>query len=251
MDGTLLNYDMKIPESAVDAIQQLRKNGVLAVLSTGRPMSTIPKPLIDIGFDGIVAGGGTSVYYKGEKMQDITLPQEVARKYVEVFEKHNVKVVMEGPEFIYVPDVADDDFEADRRRYGEWGMDIMRSWGQEDIVVNKMTYQKKIVGDVHAVVPYLEDEFVHMSYDLPWGDFFRKGHTKASGMQVMMDELGISAQETAAFGDSENDLEMFDMVGYSIAMGNGNDTIKQASDYVTDPVDDNGIYNGLKHLGLI
>ena len=54
-----------------------------------------------------------------------------------------------------------------------------------------------------------------------------------------------------AFGDQLNDLEMLSFVEHGVAMGNANDEVKAAADYVTDSVDDNGIENALKHFQLI
>ena len=57
--------------------------------------------------------------------------------------------------------------------------------------------------------------------------------------------------ESLCFGDGGNDLGMFDAVGTSIAMGNGNSEVKEMADFVTDGVDENGIWNACVRLGLI
>ena len=54
-----------------------------------------------------------------------------------------------------------------------------------------------------------------------------------------------------AFGDGGNDLTMFGVVGTAIAMGNGNEDVKEQADYVTDDVDRDGIYNACVRLGLL
>ena len=54
-----------------------------------------------------------------------------------------------------------------------------------------------------------------------------------------------------AFGDGFNDLEMFDEVDYSIAMGNSCDPLKARATYITDSVHLNGIYKALRKLNLI
>ena len=62
---------------------------------------------------------------------------------------------------------------------------------------------------------------------------------------------GIDREETMAFGDGENDMEMLRYVGIGVAMGNASDAVKAAADYVTDTVDDDGIEKALRHFGLI
>ena len=54
-----------------------------------------------------------------------------------------------------------------------------------------------------------------------------------------------------AFGDGGNDIEMLRYAGTGVAMGNADDAVKAAADYVTTSVDDDGIMNALKHFGLI
>ena len=57
--------------------------------------------------------------------------------------------------------------------------------------------------------------------------------------------------EIMAFGDHYNDIEMLEGVGIGVAMGNAQKEVKQAADYVTDTNEKDGIYQGLKHYGLI
>ena len=63
--------------------------------------------------------------------------------------------------------------------------------------------------------------------------------------------LNISKAECIAFGDGHNDAEMVKFVGLGIAMGNALEKVKVASDYVTSDIDDDGIYNALKHFNII
>ena len=54
-----------------------------------------------------------------------------------------------------------------------------------------------------------------------------------------------------AFGDEDNDLDMIAYVKTGIVMGNGSDNMKKIADYITESVDNNGIYNAVRHYGLI
>ena len=66
-----------------------------------------------------------------------------------------------------------------------------------------------------------------------------------------MDYFDISREETMAFGDGDNDLDMLAFVNTGIAMGNGSENVKKIAEYITDPVDNDGIFNAVKRYGLI
>lgn len=79
----------------------------------------------------------------------------------------------------------------------------------------------------------------------------KRGYSKATGIAQMCRLAGVRREDTYAFGDSANDLEMLSFVAHGIAMGNGTKEAKEAAEYVTTDIEEDGIYNGLLHYGLI
>lgn len=67
----------------------------------------------------------------------------------------------------------------------------------------------------------------------------------------MLTHLNCSVENTYAFGDGLNDLEMFELVKYPVAMGNAFDIVKKSASYVTTSNDEDGIVNGLHLCGII
>ena len=63
--------------------------------------------------------------------------------------------------------------------------------------------------------------------------------------------FGIKLEETMAFGDGGNDIDMLKHAGIGVAMGNAGDNVKEIADYITTSVDDDGITNALKHFNVI
>ena len=74
---------------------------------------------------------------------------------------------------------------------------------------------------------------------------------KMWGIRQMLKHLGLKPEEVMVFGDGENDVEMIRYAGIGIAMENGEASAKEAADYVTAGVDEDGIWKGLVHYGLI
>ena len=68
---------------------------------------------------------------------------------------------------------------------------------------------------------------------------------------MLLEHYGISRDEIIAFGDGDNDVEMLAFAGIGVAMGNGTAAVKKAADYITDDIDEGGIYNALVHFGVI
>ncbi|MBW5377106.1 Cof-type HAD-IIB family hydrolase, partial [Brachyspira pilosicoli] len=74
---------------------------------------------------------------------------------------------------------------------------------------------------------------------------------KHIGIDKIIEHYGIKLEETIAFGDGGNDISMIKHAHIGVAMGNANKEVKEIADYITDDVDNNGIYNALKHFNII
>ena len=79
-------------------------------------------------------------------------------------------------------------------------------------------------------------------------DIVSSANSKASGMEAICRHYGIRQEDTIAFGDGGNDIDMLQWAGIGIAMGNADDTVKQAADMVTTSVDDEGIEHAIDIL---
>ncbi len=62
---------------------------------------------------------------------------------------------------------------------------------------------------------------------------------------------GIPQRETLSFGDGDNDVQLLQWAGVGVAMGNGSPLCRQAADYITDDVGENGVKNALVRLGVL
>ena len=73
-----------------------------------------------------------------------------------------------------------------------------------------------------------------------WLDLTPVGISKAHGLERVAGHLGLSADDALAIGDGRNDLEMLAWARRGVAMGQAIDLVKEAADFVTDPVDEDG-----------
>lgn len=251
IDGTLWNEHMQIPESTVAAVRALRANGHYAFLCSGRSRSNIrSKSLLGIGFDGVVAACGTHVDFHGEQMFSVLLTKAQVDKAIGVLRKHHMHMILEGPRYTYVDQ---DTFQKDpyvvylRKELGE---DLKLIEGCDEIEINKLSAAVN-GADLSKVRRELGEDFDIIVHNEELIEIVPGGHSKATGIQKVSELLGISHENTFAFGDSANDLEMLRFVAHGIAMGNGTREAKSAAEYITADIEENGIRQGLRHYGLI
>ena len=83
------------------------------------------------------------------------------------------------------------------------------------------------------------------------GELINRAYNKGTAVLRLSEYLGIAAEDTIAFGDSMNDLEMLQTAGYSVCMGNGSKRLQGIADMVCPPVNRDGLYRAFVQLGLI
>ena len=97
IDGTMWEHTNFIPQSTIEGIHKLRKNGVHAFLCTGRSRAYVKNPeLLNIGFDGIISGCGTMIEYHNEVVFYKKLDQDLIQNTVTFLKEHHAAVIMEG-----------------------------------------------------------------------------------------------------------------------------------------------------------
>ena len=252
IDGTLWDFYNQIPESTVEAIRALRKNGNYAFICSGRARAYIQHPdLFAIGFDGVVAGCGTHVELNGDRIYEKLIDRELAIHTVKTVRRYGFRPILEGPEYLYMDDAdfADEPYgQKLKREMGDKLKSITDHYGEWEI--NKLSCATNDA-DREGCFAALEQYYTYLIHNSAVVEIVPKGHTKATGMDVVCQALGIDRADTFAVGDSVNDLAMLQHAGVGIAMGNGSPEAKAAADYVTTDLNEDGIYNAMVHFGLI
>lgn len=251
IDGTIWDRENVIPDSTVEAIRLLQQNGHLAFLCSGRtPVMVFGENLLSLGFDGMLGGCGTYIGFRGQELFSKELEPDLLKYTREVFTEYNIPILVEGINELYMDEgIANEG-------YGGYiksvlGDKVFPIGGNEDKVhgckITALIHER----DYKSAVRELEQDYevlVHKAYVM---ELIPKGHSKATAIMKTCEMLGIDHKDTYAFGDSINDRDMLFYVAHGIAMGNGTEDAKTAADYITSDLHEDGIYNGLKHFGLI
>ena len=254
IDGTVVDYETQIiPESAVEAIRLLKKNGHLPIVNTGRPIGHVDPRVQKLDFSGWICSCGMELILDGEMIyKDYPSPEE-CKQILDLAHRCRMAIQTEGHDSLL--------FDADMpyhplglreaERLAAQGLRVEPIQDAADLQFIKfVTYDTPGCDResfIQGVAPYF-DAIVRANTMM---EFIKKGHSKAEGMERFLKELHVPKEEIFAIGDSENDLPMFAMAGTTICLGDGVEDVKAVADYVTDPVLEDGVFNALRHFGLI
>ena len=258
-DGTILDIVKGTPEDTKLALQQLRKNGHKTFICTGRSNAFVPEYLMkEIGFDGLIANLGAYIEYNGTRVFEREMPTDLAWKTVEIIKANGFIPVLEGNDYMYYnldEYTSDIDWFADLITQ-ELGDKLLPIRGNEhNLHFNKISAKRTPGCNPEKLCQELSlwyDYIIHSgSFVGRTIEFVMKGCSKGLAISVMSNVLGYEKRDVIAFGDSNNDLPMFQAAGFKGAMGNGSENLKAQADYVTGALEDGGIRQALEYLNLI
>ena len=242
----------------------LRKRGHSLWINSGRTRAFIrEKKLFDLGFDGVVSGCGTMIEYGDgkklmeEKIQKDTIrflyeiPQEEAARMRALFRQYGIRALFEGKEKLYVNPA---DFEGDR-----YIDKVRQEMGEDMLLLDQSTGSWEISkfacdargGDRDGCCAVLKDHYNLLLHTGTVFEIVPAPYSKATGLAAACAMAGIDIADTMAFGDGVNDIEMLKCAGVGVAMGGGQAAAREAADYVTAPLEEEGILKALEHFELI
>lgn len=253
IDGTLVSFQThKVPQSTVDALVAAKERGVRVFISTGRPKVIINNlEALDNKnvIDGYVSMNGAYCFVDDKVIDRHCLPHSSVVTIANYIDRLNAPCIFVG--------------EHDIRVYRPNKM--VESIFYDYLHVDKMpvvTFAKAIEEDVFQMTPFIsvEQEAEILSqvqgctgdrWHPAFTDITASGCDKRHGVELVANYFGYTNQEVMCFGDGGNDISMFQYAAIGVAMGNANDEVKAAADFVTTTVDEDGVRNALQHFNVI
>jgi Cof subfamily protein (haloacid dehalogenase superfamily) len=90
---------------------------------------------------------------------------------------------------------------------------------------------------------------LYISKSLPYFlEFAADGVTKGAGLDFLAGHMGFTREETIAFGDGENDVELVEWAGFGIAVENAHERVKAVADWICPSAEDEGVARVLESL---
>ena len=268
VDGTLVTYENVLPESAVSAIRKAGKNGHRVYITTGRSRAEVYQNIWDIGLDGMIGGNGSYVEDHGQVILHQLITKDQCRRIVDYLHERGLEFYLESNNGLF----ASENFETAgltaireySKRKGRASSTLTIREAFPDMIfgeelyrddLNKVSYLLNSYQDfldTRECFPDLENNTWGGAGETAlFGDLGVKGITKAHALQVLLDHLGASVQDTIALGDAKIDIPMLKLCRWGVAMGNAGEETKAAADYITDDVENDGLWKAFEHFGLI
>ena len=252
IDDTLyLKQQRLIPDSARDAIRRLQEKGIRVAIASGRSPSVLPeaaKQLIDeYGIDPVLLINGQYIRYQGEVLKAFPMQRQVLAEVSVALEQAGINHA-----FVSANDVAvaweEAHFAAAAAELGLPYIVDKRHYDSQEVYQMLAFYPPEYDKAVAAMLPaHLKTVRWHQ-YGV---DILDATGSKARGIAAVLQALGVQMEEAMAFGDGANDVEMLQAVGFGVAMGNAAPELKRLAKYVCPRADEDGIFRGLRDLGII
>lgn len=251
IDGTLRDFTEKgIRPGTRQAIDLARGHGVRCFIATGRHLLEIQEEnLLDgLIFDGyVLLNGSLCLDGRLSPFYENPVPVSQVQAMLALQKELGFSLLFMEKDALYVSHVTPQ-------------LEKLQAQIGTAIPPVEPHMERGLVHPVYQMSPFSEKltpEFLASRLPLcditSWHDggaydITPRGGDKRLGIQKVMEYYGYSRREIAAIGDGYNDIPMILYAGIGIAMGNGNDQVKAAADFVTDSVERDGLLRGVEYL---
>ncbi|MDR0199654.1 MAG: Cof-type HAD-IIB family hydrolase [Streptococcaceae bacterium] len=269
LDGTLLTPTRGIAPSTRQAISDLRRNGILVGIATGRgPAFALPL-LEELGLNFAVTYNGQYIIdaknvlyanpldkrlvhrivrYAADNHRDLSfgLADGVSGSGLLKFGETRTGGFIAGLLPSGVANIARTSFKTVVRKFRPVVYDLRK-------LLKEPIYQIMMVATANETTQ-LESRFsdLFVTRSSPYtADLISKGTSKLRGIKRLGDIFDFSLSEVMTFGDSENDVNMLEGSGIGIAMGNARPEAKEVANYITTSNSQDGIARALAYYGLV
>ncbi len=250
-DGTLQGFENhSMSDSTIEALKILKQKNKKIYIATGRNMVDMPKEIFEFGFDGYINNNGAmcSDHDRAQFFVEYIHPEDIDAllKYDDENPFAFSYMTHQGFTINRVTEKVEQSFEYFNIKPPH--------------VVNPRTLPNDNIMQMNFFVDekqedYLMKNVLTNSVGTRWIEYFAdinpKDINKMRGIERMANRHQLDLTKTMAFGDGGNDISMLTGCKVGVAMGNAKENVQQSANYVTTSVEDNGIWNALKHYDII
>jgi Cof subfamily protein (haloacid dehalogenase superfamily) len=248
VDGTITNHkDGSIPISTIEAIKTLKCRGLKVVAATGRPLSMCNE-LQELGIETFITANGGYVKHIQEVIHKVPMDKRIIEEVIEFakIENNGLSFYTEG---FSMNGVTEEEILIALKET----LSLEEYPETNPLIHNEDIFLLCLFASDASVEKY-KRKFPHLTFKR-WHPYvlnvLHEDVSKSLAIMKTLDFFCLDKSEAIAFGDGENDIDMLELVGLGIAMGNGNEKLKTVADFVTKPSSEYGIDYALKKYGII
>lgn len=251
IDGTLISkQNPRITVELKETLDKVREKGILLFIATGRHSSEIADLKLneDYHFDGYLTLNGCYCYNDKEVLHKGSIDKEDVKNIITLLENDEAACMFVEDNYMYINKVNP-------------RVEIAQAAIHTPVPpVDDIT--RALQHDIYQIIPYVTDDEIKdflkvaktckgtrwhpLAYDI-----IGKNGGKSNGIEAILKHYRIQKEEIMAFGDGHNDIDMLEYAGIGVAMENATVEVKEASDYITKSVDENGVLYALKHFHVL
>lgn len=252
IDGTLVSFNThRIPRSTVESLEAAKQKGIRIFIATGRPLVYINN-LDDIAhlIDGYVTTNGGSIVIDGRVIACHAIPEADVRTMMRFSDERGFPCILVGETDALLYNSTREIEELFHRLLD---LQQVSSPVSIDVLLRQRIIQMTpiIPVDVEAEIMPLLSSCESSRWYPAFADVTARGVDKGEGLKAVARYFEIPVEATMAFGDGGNDVRMLQEAGIGVAMGNANDSVKAVADYVTAPIDDDGVKKALEYWQVL
>lgn len=257
IDGTLTDSNRKVSENNIKAMNNIEEKGFEVIFCSGRNNDY----LINIANNCntsryIISSNGSMIFDNKEKkvIHKNQIPFEILKKIYDYCEENEVAITFNTDECRYFNKF----FYKDKKdikiidNYEDLNNKIITQFVVGSYNYNQMLEVKEFLDKIEEL------EIVNISTTMKlkqkestngfFYDVVLKGINKGTGITTFSNIMNTTKDNLIAIGDHVNDIDMFNSVGYKIAMGNAYDELKNKANFITKTNDEDGVMYALEHI---
>lgn len=255
IDGTLIdgrNGMPDIPKGVLNEFDRLHALGHKLFISSGRPKAMLDSMFLNIGFDGFILANGGYVEIDGKSIYEDRMDYELTKSTIEMLDYLHCDYMIETSDHIYI-DPSHQELFGFFNNLGH-GDIFTFEFDKDEVMHRTIKIEMNVLDkDRDRVEDYIHNHFGYViNFDEHGSEnsfeIYSPTISKAVGIQKVLDHFGLKKEDSYAFGDGINDLEMIEYVGTGVAMGNAVQPLKEVADIVCDSICNNGLEKILKEL---
>lgn len=253
IDGTLITPDKRVTSSVRRALRYAEDRGIMVTLITGRLYPTCKKYSLELDLSGpcVIYQGAMIIDPKTDQvLHEVRISKDKALKIVRIARERALSLNVYMDQFTFYTEKPNQYsiLDAQLNEVEIQIVDDVEKIIKGDPLKLMFVDEPPVISKLEEELSSQDGECVAFSSLPQFLEIVNKRATKADALKWIADRFNIKREEVMAIGDSHNDITMLKWAGIGVAMGNADDKVKEAADFVTLSNTEDGVAHAIEKL---